>query len=81
MTDYYKNEDMEVAVKQSLKNANIDYSGYSNYDTALSMYHAEYGNEMDQDALLFFLANARNNRNSPRLDLMKKLERVRHLLV
>ena len=80
VTDYYKNEDMEVAVKQSLKNANIDYRGYSNYDRALSMYHAEYGNELDQDTLLFFLADARNNRNSPRLDLMKEFqERAKHI--
>ena len=35
VTDYYKNEDMQVAVKQSLKNANIDYRGYSNYDRLL----------------------------------------------
>ena len=80
VTDYYKNEDMQVAVKQSLKNANIDYRGYSNYDRALSMYHAEYGNELDQDTLLFFLADARNNRNSPRIDLMKEFrEKAKHI--
>lgn len=80
VTDYYKNEDVEVAVRQSLINANIDYRGYSNYDTALSIYHNEYGSELDQDTLLFFLADARNNRNSPRLDLMKEFrERAKHI--
>lgn len=80
VTDYYKNEEMEVAVKQSLKNANIDYRGYSNYDTALRMYYEEYGSELDQDTLLFFLADGRNNRNSPRIDLMKEFRgRAKHI--
>ncbi|MBB6448018.1 VWA domain-containing protein [Bacillus benzoevorans] len=82
VTDYYKNKDVEVAVRRSLKNANIDYRGYSNYDKALSMYYAEYGSELDQDTLLFFLADARNNRNSPRLDLMIEFrESAKHLFL
>lgn len=74
VTDFYNMEDSTEAVRSSLKNAPIDYRGYSNYDMALTRYQDRYMDEVDKDTIVFFLGDARNNRNDSRVDIVEKIK-------
>lgn len=73
-TSFYRIEDSEEAVKKSLLDAKIDYKGYSDYDTALSVYEKEYMKQINEDTIVFFLGDARNNKNKPRHHTVQKIK-------
>jgi uncharacterized protein with von Willebrand factor type A (vWA) domain len=65
-TDFFNTEDIEAAIHNVLKMANIDYRGYSNYDMAFRIYEDEFLTYVDGDTIVFILGDARNNRNQAR---------------
>lgn len=73
VTHFYQLDDSNMAIDYSLRKAAIDYKGYSNYDKALSIFEEQFLEEVDQQSIVMFLGDARNNKNSPRVDMMEKL--------
>lgn len=72
-THFLQSSDIHEAITNTLTNASVDYRGYSDYGRALSMYERHHMSPVDKNTIVFFLGDARNNKNKSREDILQKL--------
>lgn len=72
-THFLQSSDIHEAIANTLTNASVDYRGYSDYGRALSMYERHHMSSVDKNTIVFFLGDARNNKNMAREDVLQQL--------